>query len=74
MRLILPALRHHVPPPEVQKVVSNHTFYFSNLRDPVAQLTASFTYHQEYLPPSKGSKVCTRSWTRRSGTAVPARG
>ncbi|KAF7474803.1 Hypothetical predicted protein [Marmota monax] len=59
---------------QVQKVMPNNTFYFSILRNSQAQLEASFTHHQDYLPPSKDSEVWTRSCTRHSGTTMPAGG
>ncbi|MBZ3888043.1 Galactose-3-O-sulfotransferase 2 [Sciurus carolinensis] len=40
--------------PEVQKVMPNNTFYFSILRNPVAQLESSFVYYKDSVPAFRG--------------------
>ncbi|XP_076999355.1 galactose-3-O-sulfotransferase 2-like [Tamandua tetradactyla] len=40
-------------PSEVQKVMPNDTFYFSILRNPVAQLESSFIYYKHEVPAFK---------------------
>ncbi|XP_051847627.1 galactose-3-O-sulfotransferase 2 isoform X1 [Antechinus flavipes] len=43
-------------PTEVQKVMPNNTFYFSILRNPVAQLESAFVYYKGYVPAFQKTK------------------
>ncbi|XP_037704628.1 galactose-3-O-sulfotransferase 2, partial [Choloepus didactylus] len=43
-------------PSEVQKIMPNDTFYFSILRNPVAQLESSFIYYKHVVPAFRGAR------------------
>ncbi|XP_074154023.1 galactose-3-O-sulfotransferase 2 isoform X2 [Sminthopsis crassicaudata] len=43
-------------PTEVEKVMPNNTFYFSILRNPIAQLESAFVYYKDYVPAFQKTK------------------